>query len=205
MSLCLVDTENIEYFNRLTARISGPMRIWLGPQLYVIIHDAVNAEIVLKSRHCLDKPSVYDIVRDGIGGDGLFTMKSVYTWSSSISLALSLPLEHIIFTIAAWIFVEYTFYRIYFQPISGEFIGVWWAHRWKRHRLLVMCHCSIDISSVLLVIWPKWVKSHSIFCCRCRMPDFPSSWMPFSGWITNFMLRFRKIFPSKFFLYIYHI
>lgn len=54
------------------------MRVWLGPELYVIIHDAVSAEIVTRSRYCLDKPSVYNIVREGLNGDGLFTMPSGY-------------------------------------------------------------------------------------------------------------------------------
>lgn len=51
------------------------MRLWLGTDLYVFVHDAANAEIILKSRHCLDKPDVYRVLADGMGGDGLLTIK----------------------------------------------------------------------------------------------------------------------------------
>lgn len=51
------------------------MRIWLGPLLIVFVTDAENAEIVLKSKDCLNKPpTFYKMVRDGLGVDGLFTL-----------------------------------------------------------------------------------------------------------------------------------
>lgn len=51
------------------------MRIWLGPLLIIYVTDAENAEIVLKSKNCLNKPSTfYKMVRDGLGVDGLFTL-----------------------------------------------------------------------------------------------------------------------------------
>lgn len=44
--------------------------------MIVFISDAENAEIVLKSKDCLNKPdSFYKIVRDGLKVDGLFTSK----------------------------------------------------------------------------------------------------------------------------------
>lgn len=45
----------------------------MGPNLYVLVHDAVAAEIVLRSKVCLDKPNAYKVVREVLDGDGLFT------------------------------------------------------------------------------------------------------------------------------------
>lgn len=72
----------MKFLDEVTAHTPSPLRLWLGPQLYVVIHDAVNAEIVTKSRYCLDKPGVYDIVKDALGGDGLFSMQSGYLYTS---------------------------------------------------------------------------------------------------------------------------
>lgn len=49
------------------------MRVWMGPNLYVFVTDSNAAETLLRSKDALDKPSVYQAVRDGLGGDGLFT------------------------------------------------------------------------------------------------------------------------------------
>lgn len=55
------------------------MRIWLGPLLLVLITDAENAEILLKSKDCLNKPKAfYKMLRDGLNVDGLFTLKGLY-------------------------------------------------------------------------------------------------------------------------------
>lgn len=44
--------------------------------MIVFISDAENAEIVLKSKDCLNKSdSFYKVVRDGLKVDGLFTSK----------------------------------------------------------------------------------------------------------------------------------
>lgn len=44
--------------------------------MIVFISDAENAEIVLKSKDCLNKAdSFYKVVRDGLKVDGLFTSK----------------------------------------------------------------------------------------------------------------------------------
>lgn len=51
------------------------MRVWMGPNLYVFIHDADSAEQVLKSRQTLNKPRVYEAIADCLGGDGLFSIK----------------------------------------------------------------------------------------------------------------------------------
>lgn len=94
---------------------------------------------------------------------------------------------------------SFAFTMDYFQPTSGEFIDVWWAHRWKRHRLLAMCHCLIDISSGLLVTWlGSKVNRHLIYCCHWLMSDSPYFWMPFSVWNINIMRNIRSICQSKF-------
>lgn len=61
--------------DEIARKYSSPSRIWMGPNLYVFIHDAVSVETVLRARNCLDKPSVYEVVRDALGADGLFTLK----------------------------------------------------------------------------------------------------------------------------------
>lgn len=56
-------------------KYQSPVRVWMGPKLYVLIQDAKNADIVLRSKSCLEKPEEYETVRDVLGGDGLFTAK----------------------------------------------------------------------------------------------------------------------------------
>lgn len=44
--------------------------------MVVFISDAENAEIVLKSKDCLDKPnSFYKVIRDLMQADGLLTLE----------------------------------------------------------------------------------------------------------------------------------
>lgn len=73
---CIV--ENVDYLNNLSRKYASPTRVWMGPELYIFVHDAKTAEIVLKSRCCVNKPNVYKVVSDGLGADGLFTLKG---WS----------------------------------------------------------------------------------------------------------------------------
>lgn len=50
--------------------------MWLGPILLVFIADAENVEILLKSKDCLSKPETfYKTIKDGLGVDGLVTLK----------------------------------------------------------------------------------------------------------------------------------
>lgn len=52
------------------------MRLWLGPKMVIFIADAENAEIVLKSKDCLNKPhDFYKSIRDALSIDGFFTLK----------------------------------------------------------------------------------------------------------------------------------
>lgn len=54
---------------------NSPCRIWLGTDLVVIISDAENAEIILKSKDCLNKPMLfYKSVKDALKADGLITI-----------------------------------------------------------------------------------------------------------------------------------
>lgn len=67
------------YFDKLSKEYEGPIRIWLGPLLIVLITDAEDVEILLKSKDCLNKPyTFYKMIRDGLGVDGLFTSKGLY-------------------------------------------------------------------------------------------------------------------------------
>lgn len=51
----------------------SPVRVWMGPNLYIFIHDAKCAEQVLKGRATSEKPKVYEAIRDTLGGNGLFS------------------------------------------------------------------------------------------------------------------------------------
>lgn len=66
-------TENIQYLDELVKKYPSPVRVWMGPNLYIFIHDAENAEQVLKGRTTMHKPNVYDAISDVLGGNGLFT------------------------------------------------------------------------------------------------------------------------------------
>lgn len=50
--------------------------------LAILITDAEDAEIILKSKDCLNKPHVFArIIRDGLSVDGLFTIKGTKSQS----------------------------------------------------------------------------------------------------------------------------
>lgn len=59
--------------DELAQKYESPVRVWMGPNLYIFIHDAKSAETLLRSKVCLNKPPVYTAVREALGGDGLFT------------------------------------------------------------------------------------------------------------------------------------
>lgn len=71
-------SELHSYLDQLSKKYEGPIRLWLGPLLLIFIADAENVEILLKSKDCLNKPhTFYKMIRDGISGDGLFTLSGV--------------------------------------------------------------------------------------------------------------------------------
>lgn len=62
-------------FDAFTKKYSSPYRLWYGPKLIVYIADAENAELVLKSKDCINKPNIfYKAIRESITTDNLFTM-----------------------------------------------------------------------------------------------------------------------------------
>lgn len=56
----------------------SPVRVWMGPNLYIFIHDAKCAEQVLKGRLTIEKPKVYEAIKDALGGNGLFSSNGKY-------------------------------------------------------------------------------------------------------------------------------
>lgn len=66
-------TENVQFLDAICKKYPSPLRIWMGPNLYIYIHDPEQAEQVLKGRTTLNKPKVYEAISDALGGDGLFT------------------------------------------------------------------------------------------------------------------------------------
>lgn len=69
----LLNTENAKYLDEISKKYPSPTRVWMGPNLYIFVHDAESAEQVLKGRTTLSKPKVYEAIRDALGGDGLFS------------------------------------------------------------------------------------------------------------------------------------
>lgn len=56
---------------------SSPLRAWLGPMLCVYISDAENAELVLKSKDCVNRPRFFrKIMNDTFKCDGLLSIES---------------------------------------------------------------------------------------------------------------------------------
>lgn len=65
--------KNLDLFAK---RYSSPFRIWLGPILCVYISDTENAELILKSKDCLEKPYfIRKIIKDLLHVDGLLTIE----------------------------------------------------------------------------------------------------------------------------------
>lgn len=68
------------FLDELSKKHGSPYRIWLGPIMAIFITDAESAEILLKSKDCLNKPhTFYKMIRDGISVDGLFTLKGLFS------------------------------------------------------------------------------------------------------------------------------
>lgn len=66
------------YIDKVAETYPSPMRVWMGPNLYIFVHDADSVNKLLHSRTSLDKPDVYAAVRDALGSDGLFSSKGIY-------------------------------------------------------------------------------------------------------------------------------
>lgn len=74
--VCLsLSQENVTFFDKLASQHKSPTRIWLGPDLYLFVHDAPSIETLMRSRTCVNKPFLYQGIREALGGDGLFTAK----------------------------------------------------------------------------------------------------------------------------------
>lgn len=68
--------DNVAYLDELAQKYVSPVRVWMGPNLYIFLHDAKSIDTLLRSKISLDKAPVYRAVREALGGDGLFTSKS---------------------------------------------------------------------------------------------------------------------------------
>lgn len=68
-----LNTENSKFLDTITQKYPSPVRVWMGPNLYIFVHDAEGVEQVLKGRLTLHKPSVYEAITGALGGDGLFS------------------------------------------------------------------------------------------------------------------------------------
>lgn len=69
-------SDVMPYLDEMSRKFESPFRLWVGPQMVVFIADAENAELVLKSKDCLNKPHrFYKAIRDALNVDGFFTLK----------------------------------------------------------------------------------------------------------------------------------
>lgn len=65
--------ENVKFLDEICKKYPSPLRVWMGPNLYIYVHDAENTEQVLKGKTTIGKAKVYEAIADVLGGDGLFT------------------------------------------------------------------------------------------------------------------------------------
>lgn len=66
--------DTLPYLDKIAQKYSSPMRLWFGSKMLIFIADAENAEIVLKSKDCLNKPDIfYNVIRDSMCVDGILT------------------------------------------------------------------------------------------------------------------------------------
>lgn len=64
----------LPYLDKIAQKYSSPMRLWFGSKMLIFIADAENAEIVLKSKYCLNKSDIfYNVIRDSMCVDGILT------------------------------------------------------------------------------------------------------------------------------------
>lgn len=55
---------------------TSPFSLWLGPMLCVYISDAGNAELVFKSKDCVNRPKFFTkIIRETVKVDGIITLE----------------------------------------------------------------------------------------------------------------------------------
>lgn len=91
-------TENSLYLDEISRKYPSPVRVWMGPNLYIFVHDAECTEQVLKERTTLLKPKVYESIADVLGGDGLFTANGninfEYVNNSCVSIELNFILPY---------------------------------------------------------------------------------------------------------------
>lgn len=74
-------TENSTYLDTISQKYPSPVRVWMGPNLYIFVHDAEGAEQVLKGRTTISKPKVYEAIQDALGADGLFSSNGNFWFS----------------------------------------------------------------------------------------------------------------------------
>lgn len=73
----------ISYLDHVADKYGSPARLWVGPQLVVLITDAENVDIILKSKDCLNKPCLFHkAIQDALDVDGFFTLKGELNFAS---------------------------------------------------------------------------------------------------------------------------
>lgn len=85
-----VNTQYNQFFagimpelDNVSRKYESPMRLWLGSILTIFITDAESAEVLLKSKDCLNKPDTfYKILSDALSADGVLTLKGIAHCSS---------------------------------------------------------------------------------------------------------------------------
>lgn len=72
-------SDVISYFDGIAKQFNhNPIRLWFGPQVVIFIADAENAEIILKSKDCLNRPHIFlKVIQNALEVDGLFTSKGM--------------------------------------------------------------------------------------------------------------------------------
>lgn len=60
-------------------KYSSPFRLWMGPSLAIFIGDIENAELVLKSKDCINRAKfLTNVLREILQVDGLFSVEGFF-------------------------------------------------------------------------------------------------------------------------------
>ncbi|KAG5311951.1 CP4C1 protein, partial [Pseudoatta argentina] len=73
--------DYLSVWTKFTETYSSPFRIWIGPKLFIVVHELDQIKTILQNRHCLDKSYVYNCIKP-VFDTGLVTAPAS-TWIES--------------------------------------------------------------------------------------------------------------------------
>ncbi|KAG5305542.1 CP4C1 protein, partial [Acromyrmex insinuator] len=55
--------DYLSVWTKFTETYSSPFQIWIGPKLFIVVHELDQIKTILQNRHCLDKSYVYNCLK----------------------------------------------------------------------------------------------------------------------------------------------